>query len=76
MKEERNQCYRYSEIGDSLGDNSFETSSTPTLVTRKKEIMKSNRHKILLGVGLFVIFTIVVLNSNCELKIENKGNIY
>ena len=61
MKEEQNQSVRYSEIMSNLSDDSFETSSIQLLLTRKNEIKKSNRHMILLGVGLFVIFIIVVL---------------
>ena len=61
MKEEPNQSVRYSEIMSNLSDDSFETSSIQLLLTRKNEIKKSNRQMILLGVGLFVIFIIVML---------------
>ena len=61
MKEEQNQPVRYSEIINNLSDDSFETSSTQMLLTRKNEIKKSNGQLILCGVGLFVMFIIVML---------------
>ena len=43
MKEEENQSVRYSEIMSNLSDDSFETSSTKMLLTRKNEIKKAGQ---------------------------------
>ena len=70
MQEERFQSIRYSEV--TSDSNKDLGSKTQLSLTRKKEIKTSKRHKILLGVGLLVIFVVIVLTVVIVFSIDSK----
>ena len=72
MQEERFQSVRYSEV---MSNSNKDLDTKPQMsLTRKKETKLSKRHKILLGVGLSVIFVVIVVTVAIVFSIDSKGN--